>query len=456
MIPLVTEPSARFYIDMMKVYLGLYEGALSVEEAVKTVETLKENPEYAKFPVDPTVIPLNEEFKNKILSNLQTLKKFNLFTKDSVKSAFTFALLTPETPINETDFKVLQVLEKDPLSSLVNAAHAIGATPRTVARAIDRLERNYFLRVSAWIDMTAFGAHSFILFFTLADGVDWETVEKGFALYPFTKNILKTTMTDLGYASFLIPGPEGNLSIFAEHVRNISPLLFDYSSLHSQEAAGSDSNLSLYQGGQWSFSDVLMKVPEDNIPPPKREIRLLECGQWQKGLTSKDFIVISEYSKALRDPPRVLGEKLRMEGWEFDAKQITQSVRKAHDRRLILPYLSFRGMGLSTNFCFEIICSRNWRDRILKAIVHLPSVTYYLSTRGIILWAQVPSQQQVEYYRMFRSLESYEEVQSVQPIMTILLKGSRSELDFVHYWKFRSNGWTVDPRHLELDSCFSY
>ncbi len=457
MIPSVTEPSAKFYIDIMKVFLALYEGNLSLEEAVSAAETLKENPEYAKNAIDPTLIPLTEEYKDRILSNLQTLKKFNLFTRDSVRSAFTFALLTPDAPISRTDLQILKILEKNPLTTLVDAAEAIGATPRTIARSIERLERNYFLRVAAFVDMTSFGAHSHILFFTLAEGIDWEEVEEGLALYPFTKNILKTTMTDLGYASFLIPGPEENLSLFADHVSDASAILFDYSSLHVQEATGSNSNMSLLKNDQWQFSDAILKIEEDDDAPEiEGQMRLLECRGWQRGLTANDFVITAEYSKALRNPPRILRENLRMEGWYFDGKQIAQSIRKSHDRGLILPFLSYSGVGLPTNFCFEIICNREWQDRILRAVVHLPSVTYYLSARGIILWVQVPSHQQVEYYRAFRALEEFEGVRSVQPIMTILLKGSRSELDFVRYWKFGSKGWTVDPELLNLGSYFPY
>jgi hypothetical protein len=456
-IPSTDDPSVQFYIDAMRIYLGLYEGALSMDEAVVAYETLKDNPEHAKYPVNPTLIPLNEEYKTKILSNLQTLKKFNLFTKDSIKSALTFALLAPETPITGTDLQTLLILEKDPLCTLVSAAEIIGATPRTVARSIERLELNYFFRVYASMDMTAFGAHSYILFFTLANGVDWETVEEGFAQYPFTKNILKTTMADLGYVSFLVPGPQERLTTFVESVQDISPILFDYSSLHSQESVGVETNMSLFQNGQWVFSDTLTSIENDETSPrPDSRISLLECKGWQRGLTERDFVITSEYRNSLRDPPRVLNEKLRMMGYDFDPKEIAQSVRKCHNRNLILPFISFRGLGLTTNFCFEIVCDMDWRDRILKSVVHLPSVTYYLSNKGIVVWAQVPGNQQVEYYQMFRSLENLEGVHSVQPIMTILLKGSRSERDLIHEWKFGSQGWTVDAEFLNLASCFPY
>jgi hypothetical protein len=425
-----------------------------MEEAVHAAEILKGHPEFAKYPTNPTLVPLTKTFKDKILSNLETLKKFNLVTKDSVKSAYSFAFVSPPTAISPSDYQVLLLLEKDPLCTLVDAATEVGVTPRTIARSIERLQNNLVFRVSAHMDMTAFGAQPFILFFKLAEGIEWDMVEEGFALYPFTKNILKTTMTDLGYISFLIPGNE-NIVPFTNHVSDISAILFDYSNLHSQEAAGSETNLALMKNNEWSFSEPFKQIGTDDIPSREdKMVRVLKCQGWQGGLTADDFNVISFYRNALRDPPRVLVDGIRMQGMDYDSKQVAQSVRKSYDRNLIEPFTSFRGVGLTTNFCFEIVCDKTWKDRIQRAIVHLPAVTFYVSPLGIIVWAQVPSEHQVEYYQLFRSLESHKGVKSVNPIMTIDLKGSRSELDLTKFWEFGSSGWTTERERLNLTDYF--
>ncbi|MFW9861556.1 MAG: MarR family transcriptional regulator [Candidatus Thorarchaeota archaeon] len=454
LIPKTDESSIQFYIDVMRIYLGLYEGTLTMEDAVHASEALKAHPEFAKFPTNPTLVPLTKTFKDNILSNLGTLKKFNLVTKDSVKSAISFAFVSPPTAISPSDFQVLLLLEKDPMCTLVDAAAEVGVTPRTIARSIERLQKNLVFRVSALMDMTAFGAQPFILFFKLAEGIEWDMVEEGFALYPFTKNILKTTMTDLGYISFLIPGPE-NIAPFTEHVSDISAILFDYSNLHLQEVSGSDTNLGLMKDNEWSFSEAFKQVGKDDIPPQEEKmVRVLKCQGWQGGLTVDDFNVISFYRNALRDPPRVLVDRIRMQGMDYDSKQVAQSVRKGYDRKIIKPFTSFRGVGLTTNFCFEIICDKTWKDRIQSAIVHLPAVIYFVSPLGIIVWAQVPSEHQVEYYQLFRSLESHKGVKSVNPIMTIDLKGSRSELDLTKFWRFGSKGWTTERERLNLSDYF--
>ncbi|MHA2355580.1 MAG: AsnC family protein [Candidatus Thorarchaeota archaeon] len=453
-IPSSQEPSVQFYIDAMRIYLGLYEGSISMEDAVHASEKLKENPEFIKHPINPTIIPLNETFKEKMLSNLLTLRKFNLLTKDSVKSAYSFALLSPTTPVNTTDYKLLQILEKDPLSTLVDASAEIGVTPRTVARSIERLEKNFVFRVSALMDMTAFGAQPFILFFTLAEGIEWDMVEDGFALYPFTKSILKTSMADLGYVSFLVPGLNDNLITFTEYINDISAILFEYSNLHAQQGIGANTNLSLLRDNVWNIPESVNRIAEDVPAETNTQVRVLKCKGWLPGLTEDDFKIISYYRSSLRDPPRVLVDRIRMQGMDVDTRQVSQSIRKSIDRELIHPFTDFRGIGLSTNFCFEIICDEIWRDRILRAIVNLPAVNYYLSQLGIILWAQVPGEQQVEYYQHFRALESHKGIKSVNPIMTINLKGSRSELDMIKEWKFGSNGWTVNRRQLSLEGYF--
>ena len=50
MIPKVDEPSAQFYLDAMRIYLGLSSGTLSYEDALDAAEKLKNNPEYNRSP----------------------------------------------------------------------------------------------------------------------------------------------------------------------------------------------------------------------------------------------------------------------------------------------------------------------------------------------------------------------------------------------------------------------
>jgi hypothetical protein len=42
----------------------------------------------------------------------------------------------------------------------------------------------------------------------------------------------------------------------------------------------------------------------------------------------------------------------------------------------------------------------------------------------------------------------------VNPIMTIDLKGSRSELDLTKFWKFGPGGWTTERDRLNLSGYF--
>jgi DNA-binding Lrp family transcriptional regulator len=450
LFPEVTEPSVRFYLDAMRIYLGICTGSVTMEEALVAVETLKANPEYVAYPTNPTIVPINETFKNKVLENLKTLSKFNLLTRDSVRSAYTFAFLTEETPITKTDFDVLNVLSINPTISLVKAAEILQMAPRTVARALERLRERHFIRYSAILDYTAFNIQSAMLFFTLQEDIDWSDIEQGLSEYGFTKSLLKTTMTDLGYASFMIPNRERNLSMFHESIKAVSKTYFDYSSLHYQTGSGARSNLSLFEDSQWKLAQVVKSPFEDNTQDIDKLPVLLMCKGIQSEFGEIELIVGSQLQLNVRAPPSRISKNLAPHGWDIDARRISQVIHKLNNRSLVLPYVALYGLGLSSNFCFEIVCDEAWRDRILSTIVTFPWTMYYLSARGIIVWTSVPANHQVEYYQVFRSLPQMSGVDMVQPIMTIGQLGSRSTIDLTRNWEYEDGIWNVRPEEVDL------
>ncbi|MHA2157954.1 MAG: winged helix-turn-helix transcriptional regulator [Candidatus Thorarchaeota archaeon] len=279
LIPESSEQSTQFYLDAMRIYLGLCAGSLSMESAIKAVDILKENPEYTSCPTNPALIPINERYKSRILENLKTITKFNLITRDSIKSAFSFAFLSEEGPINKTDYDALLLFTREPEISLVDASKILGITPRTIARSIQRLKERYVVRFSALLDYTSFNLQSAMLFFTLREGVDWSTVEECVTTYPFTKSILKTTMTDLGYVTFLVPNIEDTRHVFQGSIRDVSQEFFEYASLHYQTAVGTTSNLTLLNDNDWTLPSYLGEESVDftstsyDFPP------IIEC--WQ-------------------------------------------------------------------------------------------------------------------------------------------------------------------------------
>jgi DNA-binding Lrp family transcriptional regulator len=450
LFPESAEPSVQFYLDAMRIYLGICSGAVTMDDALKAVEILKTNPEFVAYPTNPTIIPINETFKNKVLENLKTLSKFNLLTRDSVRSAYTFAFLIEETPITKTDFDVLKVLAISPTISLVKASEVLHMAPRTVARALERLRDRHFVRYSAILDYSAFNIQSAMLFFTLREDIDWSEVEQGFLEYRFTKSVLKTTMTDLGYASFMIPNRERNLPTFHESIRAISKTYFDYSSLHYQTGSGARSNLSLFKKGTWSLAEVVESPFEETVQDIDKLPVVLLCKGIQPEFGETELVVGSELQLNVRAPPSKISKSLSTYGRDIDARRVSQVIQKLNSRNLLLPYVAVYGLGLSSNFCFEIVCNDAWRDRILSTIVTFPWTMYYLSARGIIVWISVPGNHQVEYYQVFRALQQMSGVEVVQPIMTISQRGSRSTIDLTRNWEYNDGIWTVKPDDVDL------
>ena len=455
LIPKLDDSQAQFYLDAIRIYLGLCEGTVSMETALRAVDQLKLNSEYTAYPTNPTIIPINQRYKTKMLENLKTLHKFNLFTKSSIKSAYNFAFLVEEAPINESDLSVLSVLSKNPTISLVEAADILSVTPRTIARALDRLRERNQLRVSAMADSSAFNLQSVMLFFTLQEGLDWDPIERGFAQYPFTKSILKTTMTDVGYVTFLIPNIDDNIQEFNKAITQVSSTIFDYKSMHYQTSAGATCNVHLFSNNVWKLPDHLEDMlKEDKELDPEKAPPILNCSGVKPELKIDDYLVASQIQLDARSSPSKISEHLAIKGYDYDAKTVSSIIRRIQTRNILLPYLVFAIPKLSSNFCFEITCNSTTKPRILETIRKFPWVIYYLSSRGIIVWTMCPGDHQVEYYQLFRALEKKPGVHLVNPIMTIAQRGSKSTLDLTRNFTYQKGKWLVPPEELDIRPYF--
>lgn len=454
-IPQVDEPSARFYLDAMRIYLALSTGTITFEEGIQAVEDLKKNPEYTRSPTNPTQMPINEYYKSKILDNLKTLKKFNLLTRDSIRSAYSFVFVSQSVPIAELDFSVLRHLTDSPRDSIANIARTLNIAPRTVTRSLDRLKERHLLRSYAYLDNTPWGVNTLMVFFTPRDGIEWTEIEDKLLLFPYLKTMLKTTMTDLGYLSFIVPGYLTNVEVLTNSIKVLSKSVFEYVSIHEEIAVSSERNLSLYRDGQWKFPEAAKLLLEDaSLQLPDTCPQILPCAGIKKGLSDIEYRIGLANKLISRATPSEMVSTLLNSGVEVETKRVTTTLKKLYEKGLMMPYLIF-SLGLSSDFCFEIVCNSAWRNRISAILPLLPYTVSYLSQRGIVVWASVPGSQQVEYYQMFRGLEDHPGVQSVKSIMTINTKGSRNISDMLGAWRYTRKGYTVPSEELNLASFLS-
>ncbi|MGY5874110.1 MAG: winged helix-turn-helix domain-containing protein [Candidatus Thorarchaeota archaeon] len=455
LFPSDIEPAAQFYLDLIRIYLGLYAGTITFEQALVEGEKLKSHPEFVKYPSSPILYPINEKMKDKALENLRTLNKYRMYTRDSIRSMMGFTFLRENRPIAPQDLNVLKFLMKTPLASLIEISRNLGITPRTVSNAIQRITPFHNVRFSCLMDPTAFSMSSYMLFFTLQSGVKWDDVINSLATYPFTRSILKISTSDLGYVSIMIPGMK-NDAIFRKSVQSLSRDIFDYISLHQQQSVHQTYNLSLFNGGVWDLPDL------DNYffhekPRSTDEITSsvsLLCKGPRTRMGPDEFVIASQLRFDSRAQPSTIGQMLEAQGHDFDAKYIGQVSRRLYKQEVLASMVVTDGLDLLTNFCFEIVCNEEWRERLLERVSLLPHTNCLLSSRGVIVLAQVPSYHQVNYYRLFQSLENQPDIKSIKLIMTLSLMGSRLMSSLVKYWDYDSEDWLVHRAELDISNYF--
>ncbi len=451
LIPQPEDEAGQVYVQIMRVYLALCEGILKPTEAAQIVAQFKEHPAFRINPIDPCLLPISAHLKNKIITNIQTLKKYNLATADAIRSAISFTFIDMDAPLTEIDERVLAYLIRQPTASFPKVGRDLKLARRTVLRAVRRLQAHHLLRFHSIIDTTAFGINSFMLFFRLRPEVGWRDIELGLAEFPFTKGILKATMTNSGYVSFLFPGGSRRVQAFRKSINDLKQSIFEEATLHSQMGASHDININLYHNGLWEFPSELSQITardatELNIPAP----HTLRCRGPHPALTPFDYIVASQLRLNSRISKKELLRQLSLMGFQVDSAAVSASLSRIRQEDVILPTLSISGIGIPTNFCFEIICNEEWRERILSYMSLLPSSITYLSDKGIILWLSTPAEHQVQYYRIFQSLESQDGVSAVNPIMTTGSIGTRSMDDIVQYMDPAHDRWVLEPDYLDL------
>ena len=209
----------------------------------------------------------------------------------------------------------------------------------------------------------------------------------------------------------------------------------------------------MFHNEKWELPTQLEDIlKEDKDLDPAKSPPLLRCSGVKPELRIDDYIVASQIQLDSRAPPSKISESLSIKGFDYDAKTVSSILRKLQNRNLLLPYIVYMITGLSSNFCFEIVCNSESKPRILETIRTFPWTMYYLSSRGIVVWTLCPGEHQVEYYQLFRALEKKPGVHSVNPIMTISQRGSKSMFDLTRNMAYQNGRWSVDPEDIDISS----
>ncbi|MHA1770615.1 MAG: hypothetical protein ACTSYL_09555 [Candidatus Thorarchaeota archaeon] len=451
LMPVADDSKGKVLIQIMRIYLALCDGILTPSEASDIIRRLSHHPWFRAHPINSRFLPISETIKQRLLESIRTLRKYNLTTADAIQSAINFVFMVVDAPMTEIDERVLSYFTRYPTASLSKAGRDLNYTTRTVQRAIKRLQERQFLRFSCLLDTTAFGINSFILFFRLKQGVSWDEVEYGLAEFPFTKGLLKTTMTNSGYATFLFPGGPERVRAFRKSIVHLKGHIFSTVHLHSQIGMARDTNFFLFKDGSWRFPIEIKSIAESDaselgIDAP----HVLWCNGPRSRLTPLDYIIASQLRVNLRITKNDLIQHLHRMGFQMDDAVVSSALARVRKAGVILPSVVFSGVGLATNFCFEIICNESWRDQILSYTPLLPASITYLSNKGIILWLSAPAEHQVEYYQIFRSLADQDGVTSVTPLMAVGPSGSRSMDNIGQFISSARDDWAVEPHSLDL------
>jgi hypothetical protein len=249
----------------------------------------------------------------------------------------------------------------------------------------------------------------------------------------------------------MIPGLE-NESVFIKSVNALIGEHFEYVSIHKQDSNYMTYNLNLYKDGKWQTPELTdyFFVDEPVRDDEFTNAYFLENEGPRSGLGSLDFLVSTQMRMNSRAAPSEITDILAIQEIDSEPKQVARVIKRLFDKNVLEPTIWVSGLDLMTNFMFEVVCNDKWNKRIKQRIPLLPWTNSLISSRGIIVTAQVPSYHQTEYYKLFGLLKEQKGVESFQPIMTISMRGGRLMSEIVRFYSDESESWSIPKEYLDL------
>ncbi|MHA1768625.1 MAG: hypothetical protein ACTSV3_02095 [Candidatus Thorarchaeota archaeon] len=443
----------QYYLDLIKIRIALSSGALRLRDAYAAISLLEEDPE---FGISGTFGPLPESWSPKmiqrLIKNLRILRRTKVMGAQQIYSAIIDMLTfhNPHDPPRGRHRDVFAYFVHHPLATFSHAARDLQCHRSTIKTAYSALLERYHIMALGLLNGCAFGIQTFILFFELKEKSRWEHIRDKLLSFRFTKTLHRVTTSPLGFVSFAIPACSSNIAEMRSGVERISEKLFNYSSLHMMGTIARYVNPHLLKDGTWCLPDSLKGKVNMKSRSPEPASAIVSCPRYVEGLTREDFYVSEVAGYYLRDSATKIANIMSDRGHEMFPSQVAYRRAKLLRKGVMAPWLWFGRAGLHYNFCVEIVCDEDMRERVFSMVSDFPEVFISKSDRGVILWLETPRYHLKEYYRFLSSLTDMQGVERVNPILAVMRSGGKNYIDIFDGLKFGRQGFTHASHDVDI------
>lgn len=430
-------------MELVDLSLKIKRGAITQKAAVSEYRKIRGLDSYKIFPADPFLLAKSEKYLERVCNNLQYLQKFGNPRPELYLSALEEDYRLEKTPIDPGLLSVLKYYVRHPLSSITKAARDLGKHRQTISASLKNLKEDYLFQVRGSQNHWVFGLRTFILFFNLDTISTSENLFQSLKHYPFLNIVNEDNFSGHHYITFQLPSDKGVIEQFERSVTQLAEDRFTFWCLHEGVAAGFSRDMSLLDGDGWAYPAVL--VLHGSIPELPSSFRpTFSRNDVDSTYNPIDFLVSD-----------TLGSDCRMSSSELAVYTGLSATTAQRRRKKLLAGgvtvpVAFWHQGFG-HIRVECECSKEMQRTILATALKVPMAAYYVTTKGIVLWLDVPLEHIGKYVSFYKSMFNSRKIVSHRLIVGKTWPTSRPRVDIVDGWNYGTRGYTIEGLDINPD-----
>ena len=430
----------QFY-GLLSLFLAKCDGLLSPAE-VQRLETTYMG--IATF--SPYATPVEQ--KEKILAKVKFLKKHHINKPAEIIRILTQVIYV-DGQLGATYRKYLVEFEENPGKPFNWYAGRLKVGASSVTRAYQRLRRRIELRFGSYTNYPMFKLKHFILYFR-PEGSFRTTMLSRRA---FTKSLNYDTFGDWMWASFLVPDQDRILKEFKNGLPRFSSEVLCDHRLYEVKSIGKHSNLAMFDGKKWSFSEETFGVgafefaeANKGILPRMKEFRY---GESSIRFDQVDFL-LAFLGPMDAHPKTSEFKEVLMENGHRNLSLVTiQRKLDALKRKgALFPICTFSGLDLNFASPFAAECDDNTLETLYHLFPMFPECWAYRTDKGVAGMIVGPPEMSSSISYVLQGVKN--KVDDLLVTSRFANIGTRSQVGLCKYWNVEKQYWDFEKGFFDL------
>lgn len=386
--------------------------------------------------------------RESIIAGLKFLKQYNVNKPKEIIATLTQRIFRPEK-LNASDRKYLIEFTENPDRPLKWFAGRLGVSISSVTRAHQRLRKAIEFRFFCSLNFPSFRLKHFVLYFKPNESFRRPML----SAREITRTLNCDTFGEWMWASFLVPDQDRILKEFKGSIARFAGKVLREHRLYEVKSYARHSNLTMFDGEKWFFSEESLGIGAFKHAEANREI-LPRLKEFQYGdepirFDQVDFLLsLLMSSDALAKNSEL--RKILKEDNYGSLSQVVVSKRLAALKRsgALFPYYGFTGLSLDTAIAFAIECDDGVCDTFYHMFPLFPDCWAYRTDKGILGMVRTPSEMSSRISYLMQSLK--DEVRDLIITSRFESLGARTWRHLVKYWNDEKQYWDFERGFFDL------